>query len=227
LIYQFLLTFVKMNGQGSLEIRIGPMFSGKTTWLNGELTTLVDIFNLRVCKITHTLDIRPTVCICDDSGSTHHSSFNGLTKKIKTFKVNNLQEIKEQSANFDVFGIDESQFFEDLVEGVKYLLDKGKHIRVVGLCGDKNLQKFGKTLDLIPFCDNIQKMSARCYFCLRERRESGFGTFMLAANAPFTLRMRDGLDGPDKLDGREQIDIGGIDKYVAVCRFHHAEHCAT
>ena len=42
--------------RGTLNIRVGPMFSGKTTWLNGELTQLADK-NFSVLKIIHSSDI--------------------------------------------------------------------------------------------------------------------------------------------------------------------------
>src|SRR5579871_3003904 len=67
--------------RGTLYIRVGPMFSGKTTWLNGELTQLADK-GFSVLKISHSDDIRTNVINGDDCGSTHNSSYKFLSEKI-------------------------------------------------------------------------------------------------------------------------------------------------
>lgn len=196
--------------RGTLCIRIGPMFSGKTTWLNGELTNMADK-GFSVMKITHDIDVRIDVEACDDSGSTHNSSYRSLTPKIKCVRTSTLATV--DVSNFLVIGIDESQFFEDLTTTVKHWVeDLGKHVRVCGLCGDSYKNKFGQTLDLIPMCDEVIKKTASCKYCLEQLSRCGFQGNILGIAGPFTKRL-----GNDK----SQTLIGGKDSFVPVCRYHH------
>lgn len=193
---------------GTLHLRIGPMFSGKTTWLNGELTQLADK-RFSVLKIIHSDDNRASECP-DEYGSTHHSTFR-LSPKIVCIKSDRLSNI--DVSNFHVIGIDESQFFPDLLEVVQDWVErKNKHVRVAGLCGDAFKRKFGQTLDLIPFCDEVVKLNATCKICLDDLEKKGFRGNIFSITAPFSKRLT-----PCK----EQKEIGGSDKYIPVCRFHH------
>jgi thymidine kinase len=45
------------------------------------------------------------------------------------------------------------------------MLEQNKKVYLYGLDGDFNRNKFGQMLDLIPFCDNIQKLHAKCNSC--------------------------------------------------------------
>lgn len=208
--------------RGTLYIRIGPMFSGKSTWLDGELTELADT-RFTVAKITHTDDVRDDVASCDMSGSTHNSSYTSLTPKIHCYRADNLRDV--DVSRYNVIGVDESQFFPDLAQVVEeWVEDKGKHVRVVGLCGDSNKKKFGQTLDLIPICDEIIKFHARCHICLEELERMEFRGNIMSISGPFTRKL-----GTPKLSGTDsehsstsQKDIGGSDKYIAVCRYHHS-----
>jgi thymidine kinase len=197
--------------RGTLCIRIGPMFSGKTTWLNGELTQLADK-RFSVLKITHADDIRNDVEVCDNSGSTHNSSYKSLSSKITCTRVSNLKDV--DVSKFHAIGIDESQFFPDLLEVVEdWVENKGKHIRVAGLDGDAFKLKFGQTLDLIPICDEVMKLTASCEYCLAELEQAGFHGNILSIAGPFTKRLG---------TSTEQKVVGGSDKYIPVCRFHHS-----
>jgi thymidine kinase len=197
--------------RGTLNIRVGPMFSGKTTWLNGELTQLADK-NFSVLKIIHSSDTRNDVSSNDYSGSTHNSSYKFLTPKITIIRSNNLSNI--DVSTFNVIGVDESQFFDDLYEKVNYWVENlGKHVRVSGLDGDSFKQPFGQTLKLIPICDEILKLNATCHYCLNDLKALDFKGNILSIVAPFTKR----LDCSS-----EQTSVGGSDKYISVCRFHHS-----
>jgi thymidine kinase len=65
----------------------------------------------------------------------------------------------------NVILINEGQFFPDLEEFVRILLDNGKQIYVCGLDGDFERKKFGKLLDLIPLCDKVTKLTSLCSLC--------------------------------------------------------------
>jgi thymidine kinase len=56
--------------------------------------------------------------------------------------------------------INEAQFYPDLVEFVKEF--RHKNIYVYGLDGDFKQQKMGHILEIIPLCDSVQKLKARC-----------------------------------------------------------------
>jgi len=197
--------------RGTLNLRIGPMFSGKTTWLNGELTQLADK-GFSVLKITHADDVRCDVETCDDSGSTHNSSYKSLSDKIKRVRTYELKDI--DVSEFHAIGVDESQFFPDLVEIIEdWVENQGKHVRVSGLDGDSFKRKFGQTLDLIPFSDEVIKLSASCRVCLDELEKSNFHGNILAIIGSFTKRLG---------TSTEQKVVGGSDQYIPVCRYHHS-----
>lgn len=204
--------------RGTLYIRVGPMFSGKTTWLNWELTKLADK-GFRVVKLIHLSDERDDVASSSEKGTTHNSTFTDLSPKIKCFRVEKLSHY--DPTGFHVIGIDESQFFDDLVENVKEWVEKkGIHVRVSGLCGDINKNKFGSVLDLIPFCDGVEKMTASCVLCLKDLKKADFKGNILAIDAPFTRKI--GASLPIPSISTPVIDIGGSDKYIPVCRYHHS-----
>ena len=194
--------------QGTLHIRIGPMFSGKTTWLNGELTDLADK-GFKVAKIIHSDDVRGNNW---SKGSSHSSSYKSLTDKINIIRTDTLAKVDVNE--HDVIGIDESQFFNDLYGTVREWVDwNDKHIRVAGLCGDFKKQKFGQTLDLIPIADQVVKLSASCKYCLDDLKKSEFKGNIMAISGPFTKRTAGGAN---------QKEIGGLESYVPVCRYHHS-----
>lgn len=54
------------------------------------------------------------------------------------------------SADYDVIGIDEGQFYPDLIEMVDEFLSKGKVVVVSALDGDFRRKPFGRVLELVP-----------------------------------------------------------------------------
>lgn len=204
-------TLSQVTHRGTLYLRIGPMFSGKTTWLNNELTNFADR-GFTVLKIKHCDDVRDDVAACDESGSTHNSSFRSLSHKITKIQSNQLANI--DITKFHVIGVDEGQFFPDLLDTItKWVEILGKHVRVSGLDGDAFKRKFGQVLDLIPLCDEVKKLNASCVMCLEELEKSDFHGNILSIIGPFTKRL--GASTEQKL-------VGGSDTYVPVCRYHHA-----
>jgi len=196
--------------RGSLYLRFGPMWAGKTTWLNGELTELSDT-GFTVLKIVHADDVRDNFI---EAGSTHNSSFTSLSFKIDVVRAGSLASV--DVTKYNVIGIDESQFFPDLVKYVtEWVENHGKHVRAVGLDGDANKQKFGSILDLIPLADEVLKLQAKCRFCLNELEKLGFRGNITGIGGPFTKRITPSVSGAQK-------DVGGADKYIPVCRYHHS-----
>jgi thymidine kinase len=95
----------------------------------------------------------------------------------------------------DVIGIDEGQFFLDVVSFSDYWANKGKVIIVAGLDATFERKPFNKILELIPLSEDICKLNAVCMMCHRE--------------ASFTKRI-----GSEK----DVELIGGADKYLSTCR---------
>jgi len=101
--------------------------------------------------------------------------------------------------------IDEAHFFEDLVDVVKDLLNKKKYVIVSFLMGDYKGDLFGHAVNLIPLCDEIHRLQAFCTICAKEKKHR---------IAIYSKRI---------FDSEETIDIGGIEKYIPVCRTHYKD----
>jgi len=99
--------------------------------------------------------------------------------------------------------IEEAQFFKGLVVFCEYMTGIGIHIVLVGLDGDVRRRPFHEILDCIPLANKVTKLNAVCSVCKD-------GT-----DAPFT-RYR-----PNSNHSGDRIDIGGAEKYEAVCRRHY------
>lgn len=206
-LFQELISKIATFNSGRLELIIGPMFSGKSSKLIHEITTLADQ-GMQVLYINHLKDQRQTQG--DNSFSTHSSHYRGLSSKITAIKVENLDHLEIE--NYDVIGIDEGQFYPDLLKVVEWL-NYRKIVFVAGLDGDAYRQPFGQILFLIPHCDNLIKLKARCHRCLESSRHLKDRLVSLV-DAPFTGRLIDG----------EQTLVGGADIYLPLCRYHHDQH---
>jgi len=198
------------KNKGTIYLRFGPMYSGKTTWLNSELTQMADK-GFSVLKIVNAKDVRYDVESEDKAGTTHNSSYKSLSPKIVCIRALLLSEI--DVSPYHVIGIDEGQFFLDLVTTVEHWAEQeGKHLRISGLDGDFQRKRFGQILDLIPLADEAVKLSASCKICLDELERNGFQGNILTIAGPFTKRLG---------NSTEQEIIGGSDMYIPVCRYHH------
>ena len=143
-----------MNNQNlaTLNLIIGPMFSGKTTELLRIAKRLQSI-NLKVLLLNYYEDTRYS----NLEMKTHDN--DGLPCKfIRHFDNLNCD-------SYDVICINEAQFFNRLIPFCKKILLKKKTLYVSGLDGDFKQEKFGEILDLIPLCDSITKLHAFCKIC--------------------------------------------------------------
>ena len=173
---------------GYLKVILGCMFSGKTTELIKEYRRH-KACDFRCCFINHSIDNRY------GSGTqvtkTHNNTIIENDKSCKK-----LTDILWESANYDVFFINEGQFFDDLYESINYLVNmEKKKVYVCGLDGDFQRREFGSILKIIPLCDEIVKLKAICKIC---KNQDGIFTFRLS-------------------DEKEQTVIG-CDNYTALCR---------
>ena len=184
-------TSTKMNNTGYLAVYLGCMYAGKTS-------KLISIYNknktagISTCVINYIEDKR----YHDNKLSTHDR------KMIECLSVRKIYDVFENDPNLleqtEAFIINEGQFFSDLFEVVKLLVNEhNKKVYVCGLDGDYKMKKFGQILDLIPICDEVEKLHAICTIC--------------KAPASFTKRIT---------QETEQKVIGS-DNHIPVCRMCH------
>ena len=179
---------------GYLGLIFGPMFAGKSSMLMRQLVTLADL-GQPCCYVNSKEDTRTTSCV-----STHGSQ-SLESPKITYLKTTTLGLV--DVSNFSVIGVDEGQFFEDLVSMVNEWVQNKKVVFVAGLSGDAFKRPFGALHLLAPEADDVTYLKAKCVTCLE------MGRFVDAA---FTKRL---------VCGTETKLIGGVDKYAPVCRMHY------
>ena len=173
---------------GTLRLFVGPMYAGKTSKL---IETYKEAIKNKqnVIVLTHSSEIRYSI----DQLSTHDQKQISCFKydKINTF----VQDKHDDILDTQVILIDEAQFFEDLIE-IRELVDTHhKHIFVFGLDGDFKRNKFGHILDLIPVCDSVEKLTAKCNMCNNK--------------AIFSRRI---------INSGQQILVGSNESYQPMCR---------
>ena len=196
-------TGIKKERVGYLELCMGPMFSGKTTYLTTTLTRLADTHKWKIAYVTHQRDIRDTVSK-DSVVTTHSSLFRGLSTNIDGLKVSDLSEI--DPTQYRAIGIDEAQFFNGLTKTVlEWVCVHKMYVIVSCLDADIHRKPFGEGLKLLPHADFYQKFRAVCKICIQESDSP--------IPAPFTARIINTC--------QDKIQVGGSEMYAAMCRFHH------
>ena len=110
-----------------------------------------------------------------------------------------LEDVDNVVHAFDVVGIDEGQFFGDLVEFCERWARLGKTVIVAALDATFQRKPFNDVLSLVPIAEDVTKLSAVCTAC--------------GCNASFTKRVG---------SSDETVElIGGEGMYVATCRGCH------
>lgn len=177
----------------SLTLVIGPMFSGKSSYLLSSIRKYREI-DWSIYIITSSFDKRYT---SETKIVNHNQDYAVADASVKYLnEVNSSKEYLESK----VVIIEEAQFYPDLVDFVLEAVEVyDKHVIVAGLDGDASRKPFGKLLELIPYADTIIKLKALCKIC-------NDGT-----EALFTSK---------KVHDSATVDIGGSDKYEALCRKH-------
>ena len=176
----------------ALEIVVGPMFSGKSTYALSYVRRQRSI-GKKVLIIKPNIDNRYSA----DNLVTHDKE--QIPCMVWDVSIP-LPVTTNEILHNDCIVIEEAQFFLGLKKFVTYLLQVyHKNILLVGLDGDARQKPFGEILDCIPLCSTLQKLHALCIVCKD-------GTI-----APFTKR---------KVHDNEQVIVGGSEVYSAVCMRH-------
>ena len=169
----------------SLHLYMGCMYSGKSTMCIKHYNELNE--KKRVCVINYFHDNR-----YDDTLLSTHDKI-----KIPCTKLLNIEDILKKTDEYDVFLINEGQFFSKLFDTSLELVEKHKKdVYIYGLDSDYQRKPFGQMIDLIPLCTTITKLYANCHKCKKEK------------SACFTFR----------ISSETQQYLIGSDNYVPLCR---------
>jgi thymidine kinase len=164
---------------------------------SGKSTELIR--EIRLAKIIDkkVLVIKPLIDNRYSENEITSHSFD--SEKCETISM--LEKINDKVGNYDLIVIDEGQFFPDLKKMVLHWVDdRNLHVIVGGLDGDFKRQPIGQILELIPYADKCKKISSLCKYCNN-------GT-----KALFSYR---------KAKNEQQVQIGGAETYVPLCRQHY------
>ena len=181
---------------GSLTLILGPMFAQKTTYLRNILIRPSEI-GKKVLYINHEDDVR-----CHkEKFSTHNSQLGPNNKKYNEIKLHKLTGF--DVSNYDIIGIDESQFFEDINDVVRnWVIQEKKEVYMVSLNGNYQLKNIGNIHQLIPIASDIILLSALCDQCGKKGiKRNAYCSSLSIENKDLTN---------DKI-------IGDKDKYQALC----------
>jgi thymidine kinase len=147
---------------GTLELIIGPMFSGKTKLLISRYKEIVN--NTNILVINYYKDTRYGI----NSIVSHDGEIIPAINISLLSIVNNLIEISNftETNNFNYIFINEGQFFPDLKESVVTLIERyNKNVVICGLDCDYKQEKFGQIWDLIPHANTVIKLQGKCNNC--------------------------------------------------------------
>lgn len=163
----------------------GPMFCGKTTELIRRLTR-AKIAGKNVILLRPAIDTRD------------HLTHSRLSHSIEEKFIDETEPLSSSELfSYDVIGIDEGQFFNDLKFLVETFTKWGKTVVIAGLNGTSEQKPFQPILDLIPIAEEIIKLNSVCMKC-----GSDYGTFT-------------SYKGNDK---DSDIKVGDEHEYEALCR---------
>jgi len=81
-----------------------------------------------------------------------HDRYHPLLFRVtkKALKTSKLMEITELCSNYDVIGVDEGQFFSEIVEFCEMMANRSKIVVVSALDGTFERKPFGNIINLIP-----------------------------------------------------------------------------
>ena len=176
------------SGEGKIELILGPMFSGKST-------RLIEQMRKYVYKAKKTIMVKyyADQRYSEKSEVVTHDliKYDSINCKLLGNSFNTLKQ-------YDVIGIDEGQFFADLVEVCEELALMGKIILIAALNGDFRMEPFPVIQRIISKSDKIKLLKAYCFNCHKD--------------AKFSLRI---------VQSNETVLIGAGEAYKPACRECH------
>jgi thymidine kinase len=179
--------------KGRLEVITGCMSCGKTEELIRRIHR-AKIARQRIIVFKPQIDDRSEDCLKSRSGL-----------EIPAQEIEVISDILIAACDSQVVGIDEAQFFSDLIPVVDELINQGKRIIVSGLDTDFRGEPFGDVPFLISLADSHLLLPAVCVKC---------GSL----NAIRTQRI---INGQPASYNSPLLMIGGDELYEARCRDCH------
>ena len=148
--------FLENNkNKGWIEVICGSMFSGKTEELIRRMKR-AQFANLKVEIFKPSIDVRYS----EEEVVSHDAN------AIQSTPVESAQNILLMTADVDVVGIDEAQFFDEgIVDVCRKLADSGIRVIVAGLDMDYMGVPFGAMPALMAAAEYVTKVHAICVRC--------------------------------------------------------------
>lgn len=194
---------------GKIILILGPMFACKTKTLINYIDRHM-IAKKKCVVVRHAIDTRydsapnqdtsPDNIEISDFGACIRKPFivtHDLVyyRKCPVISTKDLNTVAKEHDKYDVIGIDEGQFFPDLVYCAELLANLGKIVYITGLSGDFKQNAFPVISELVPKCSDLIFVKAVCVKCQND--------------ASFTIRTS---------NEKEQVVVGADEKYIPVCR---------
>ena len=164
------------------------MFSGK-------YTRLIEVIRKYTYKAKKTIMIK---FYADQRYSDKSEVVTHDLIKYDSIDCKNLRDSMEILKKYDVIGIDEGQFFPDLVEVCEELAFLKKTVIIAALNGDFRMKPFPVISKIISKADKIKLLKAYCFNCHKD--------------AKFSLRI---------VQSNETVLIGAGEAYKPACRECH------
>ncbi|CAN5950611.1 unnamed protein product [Sphagnum jensenii] len=162
------------------------MFSGKST----ELLRRVNRFVISKHKCL-------LVKYINDTRYDHEKimTHDRYTYDISSIKTDKLKSIADVIRDYDIIGIDEGQFYEDISLANEFA-NAGKIIIIAALDCTYDMKPFHNIINIVHLAEKVIKLSAICMVCYEDC-------------ASYTKRIIE--------DDALEL-IGGTDKYISICR---------
>ena len=181
---------VKKRGQGWIEVVCGSMFSGKTEELIRRLNR-ARIARQKIEIFKPVIDTR-----YDEEDVVSHDK-----NAIRSTPVSSSEKILLLTADADVVGIDEAQFFDDNLPNVcNELANQGIRVIVAGLDMDFQGRPFGPMPHLMAIAEYVTKVHAICV--------------QTGQLAQYSHRI---------VGGEDTIELGELDRYEPLSRQAYIE----
>ena len=180
----------------TLEVIIGPMFSGKTT----ELIRLVEreVYARRKAAIFKpSFDTRYSAKQVASHNGLRYQAYSVEATKVGVNKIARLADTER----LDVIGVDEVNFFPEAIVGVLDSQATRKKVIACGLNLNFKAEPFASTMELAARADRVRYLSAVCVRC--------------GAEATRTQRLIGGKPAPKN---SPVIAVGGKEMYEPRCR---------
>ncbi|KAK0400141.1 hypothetical protein QR680_003375 [Steinernema hermaphroditum] len=151
------LDFYCGDGRGGIHMIVGPMFSGKSTELFRQLNRY-ELAGKKTVLVKYAKDNRYD----SEMASTHDA------KKMKALKALRLSDVINTIQQYQVIGVDEGQFFDDIVTISEALANMGKTVIIAALDGDfrrEVSEPFPTIARLYSLSEKVDKLTAVCRQC--------------------------------------------------------------